>query len=340
MPPMLLPGVMATTFAVPQASAESTAAAKGTREQPAGVPKTLHFIWVGNPPSGHATQNLIAWAKAARASGWRMKVWTDSNTPWPMDRGSFLAQVGVEFADVRQAIDPRVQAVWDGTREQARGFNAASDVARYSILLREGGVYLDVDLGSHGVTLPVEAPSMSVHDLPVPGPLLRDRAMVTKKLIAGGIDPLRCPPGQAIASALDVSARQGDFGNQMLVAPAGNHVIDLTLRQISKRLEEHDLPTLLRNVSELSGPDRLFRAMRQYLEDRGEQINQPQHILQHVDAGLRTSWWNSVNWITEESDAQLYSAPPATSQAKKKTTAPKRTASTRSGTVRRQTLCL
>ncbi len=164
--------------------------------------------------------------------------------------------------------------------------------------------------------------------------------MVAKKLIAGGTDPRHCPPGQAVALALDVSARQGDFGNQMLVAPPGNHVIDLVIRQIDKRVKEHDLPTLLRNVSGLTGPDRLFMAMRQYLEDRDEQINHPQDILGHVNTALRTSWWNNVNWITEESDTQLYSALPATVRPTKKATGSKRTAPKRSATARRQALCL
>lgn len=96
---------------------EKKAIARKNRE---AVPKTIHQIWIGDkevPASTHA------WAAHARANGLTYRLWREED----------LAQEGIEA----HAIFERMLAEKD--------YPGAVDVARYVILSRFGGIYLDCD---------------------------------------------------------------------------------------------------------------------------------------------------------------------------------------------------
>lgn len=88
-------------------------------ERGGGIPRILHHIWIGPRPVP------LAWIEAWRAmhSGWEQRLWD---------------QAAID------ALPLRNRAVFD---DYARRSNwpGAADVARVEILLRSGGVYVDVD---------------------------------------------------------------------------------------------------------------------------------------------------------------------------------------------------
>ena len=83
------------------------------------IPKILHFIWVG------PNQLLPKYMKCIETwkimhSNWLIKIWTDDN-------------IKELYFDNRDIFD------------KADNYGMKSDILRYEILYREGGVYIDID---------------------------------------------------------------------------------------------------------------------------------------------------------------------------------------------------
>ncbi len=84
------------------------------------VPRVIHQIWIGNKPIPPGVQ---AWQHHAAAQGYQHRLWQEAD----------LAALGLPDNPVYAAM-------------LARGdYPGAVDVARYSILAAEGGIYLDCD---------------------------------------------------------------------------------------------------------------------------------------------------------------------------------------------------
>jgi hypothetical protein len=88
------------------------------------IPKVIHRIWVGGPMPAHYERFAQRWAELH--PGWNMKLWGDDDFGW------------LENQDLFDNADKFVPADAVG---QFR-----SDVARYEILSRFGGVYVDCDV--------------------------------------------------------------------------------------------------------------------------------------------------------------------------------------------------
>ena len=87
------------------------------------IPRRLHFVWVGPPMPEQFAEWIVGWARLHPS--WVVTVWRDGDLGW-------LAN----------------QDVYDAADEIA-GDHAGqirSDVARYEILHRFGGVYVDCDM--------------------------------------------------------------------------------------------------------------------------------------------------------------------------------------------------
>ncbi|MFN4159403.1 MAG: glycosyltransferase [Gemmobacter sp.] len=102
--------------------------------QAAPVPRILHQIWIGPRPP---PPTLPAWETHAAAQGYTHKVWREAD----------IAALGLP-------ADPVYAA-----RLAARDYPGATDAARYAILARHGGIYLDADwfparndIGFHDIT--------------------------------------------------------------------------------------------------------------------------------------------------------------------------------------------
>jgi len=82
------------------------------------IPKVFHRIWLGRKPM---PEEFIAWGESWKRHhhGWQMKTWTEDNIP-PLKNASFM--------------------------DRCSCLAQQSDLVRYEILEREGGVYVDTDL--------------------------------------------------------------------------------------------------------------------------------------------------------------------------------------------------
>lgn len=98
------------------------------------IPHTIHFIWGGNPFPESSIANLMSWMQFH--PGWTFKFWTDDiNRPLPVD--------GMEkhlFEEILSSSSIRPYY------ESAKNWGEKSDLLRYEILRREGGVYIDHDI--------------------------------------------------------------------------------------------------------------------------------------------------------------------------------------------------
>src|SRR5205085_7912697 len=81
------------------------------------IPKQFHWIWFGPKPIPEQHQRWIeGWLK--HHPGWDHKIWTDSNRPRFTNEAEFLG---------------------------ADNFAIKADIARYELVYKHGGVYLDTD---------------------------------------------------------------------------------------------------------------------------------------------------------------------------------------------------
>lgn len=134
------------------------------------VPKDVHFFWMGKEPSAGALNNLEAWARSA-GSTWRQHLWTDATYEgWSGQARARLEQIVTVHRDSLEALHiadrPQVLEVYE-TAVANGAYNLASDIARYLILERFGGVYADVDLHPGTVNLSsMPEITMGAEDLP------------------------------------------------------------------------------------------------------------------------------------------------------------------------------
>ena len=81
------------------------------------IPRIFHQIWLGRQPM---PVEFLAWQKTWTSlnPSWTLKLWTEDNLP-----------------------DSR----WPDLVKRSHGYSQMSNIYRYEILLREGGVYVDTD---------------------------------------------------------------------------------------------------------------------------------------------------------------------------------------------------
>jgi mannosyltransferase OCH1-like enzyme len=87
------------------------------------IPRTLHMIWVGSPLPSHLARCVGSWVE--KHPHWDHRLWGDSDLDWIPNRDIFDAAERLVPADA------------------VGQFRA--DIARYAILERFGGLYVDVD---------------------------------------------------------------------------------------------------------------------------------------------------------------------------------------------------
>ena len=81
------------------------------------IPRIFHFIWIGGMPiSSDARRNILKWHRMY--PDWKVKIWTDTTMP---------------------ALQNQVQY------DSSERLDQKSDIARYELLFKYGGVYLDFD---------------------------------------------------------------------------------------------------------------------------------------------------------------------------------------------------
>lgn len=140
--------------------AKARAAHAAAASQP--VPRVIHQIWIGGPPPAACA----VWSDYARRHDWSYRLWDERA----------LDAVGI-------TSDP----LWTMMRK-AGDLPGAVDIARYHLLAREGGLYLDCDWYPARVDLPPEAvfPAQGLAVIAEPAPRLvaGDSLLLSNALIA------------------------------------------------------------------------------------------------------------------------------------------------------------
>lgn len=153
--------LLADLFAADATARADHAAAAG---QP--VPKAVHQIWIGGPPPAACA----AWSGYARRHGWSYRLWDEAA----------LAAAGI-------TADP----LWVLMRK-AGDLPGAVDIARYHLLAREGGLYLDCDWYPARADMPPDAvfpaQGLSVIAEPMPRLVAGDSLLLSNALIAAPAD--------------------------------------------------------------------------------------------------------------------------------------------------------
>ena len=96
------------------------------------IPKVVHFIWLGPRPfPPGSVENIRSWI--AHHPNWTVKFWTDRDRPTPCNGMQKLYVQDFPFAFLKDCYD------------DSENYGEKSDVLRFEILYREGGVYADHD---------------------------------------------------------------------------------------------------------------------------------------------------------------------------------------------------
>ena len=97
------------------------------------IPKVLHFIWLGpNPFPRESVENVRSWI--AHNPDWTIKFWTDRKRPLPHPKMEEMLLQDFSFLKLKPYF------------HRSDNFGEKSDVLRYEILYKEGGVYADHDV--------------------------------------------------------------------------------------------------------------------------------------------------------------------------------------------------
>ncbi|WP_170176211.1 glycosyltransferase [Lentzea flaviverrucosa] len=321
------------------------------------VPKALHFAWFGGTPSDAAVQNMLEWAaKIADSNGksadpdlnWNATLWTDgSSANWNQDVKQRLEDAGISIrADVDSLVNDlstdvqnrtgdatTINDVYSAAKDpDAKAYNLQSDIARYAVLARTGGVYVDVDVRPGSVSLD-DVGEMTMHpsDMPLLAPRLRDQQSVDSALTRVG----NVAPGAEVGVAAEIQYGKGEFGNSFIVAPPDNDFIKTLTDVIPKKfdsLRSHGLPEtvfraqLKKQAPDITGPNVLVDGglntqngvISEFVMDPNglglqvelSYLSQPVSLLEKsdysalFDPGLKDSW-AGLQWVSPESEAQL-----------------------------------
>lgn len=282
-------------------------------EDPVEIPPLIHFIWVGRPPGAGAIENILSWAHRARNTAWRIVLWTDSNVNlgnW----GPTIEQLRghVEIAQIRPYLDPRLETAYiDAVEGKPKAFNLASDVARYSILARRGGVYADVDLGPGHVDL-TRIPVMSSIDIPITAPQIRDEEALSRQLSQ---EELSLPLAQQVDLAASRAYNQNQLNNNLIIISSHSDFIHRLIERVSQRITEDrqqgGRAEWSNNAALISGPQQVILTMFEMLGPA------TQRLIDEMEPRTFQNWCR-LQWLTAESESQHYDTSGAESPEKSK----------------------
>ncbi|MFG3468542.1 glycosyltransferase [Streptomyces sp. NPDC047982] len=320
-------------------SSRSTATASAGDAPPAGpvhyvgaglgpsavVPKELNFVWLGGELTDGARANLRTWAAKAREAQWKLTIWTDQGGR--RNNKEFLTDLA-DSGTVHQGrvedlfkkdkttggekLPSKVSKLYEAARNE-NSFAMASDIARYALLHKHGGVYLDVDLGPGEVVLRPEGVTMPKGDdtLPMFGPMLRDPKSVRKLL---GLEENAPVTADHVYQAAEVAYQEGRFGNQFIVT----HPRSRFMKQVLDNLPDInnkdayargvlELAIKSKNVGASTGPIFLLRQFNEHIKSLD--TTQAPNIRFGPPAEFRVraaEWedWTRLDWLTDESENQ------------------------------------
>ncbi len=100
------------------------------------IPKKIHVIWLGPKPfPSQSVENMRSWM--AHHPDWTFKFWTDRKRPPPCKRMKVCLLEDFEFGFLKEKY------------EESKNWGEKTDILRYEILYREGGLYVDYNIKCH-----------------------------------------------------------------------------------------------------------------------------------------------------------------------------------------------
>ncbi|MGW2838024.1 eCIS core domain-containing protein [Streptomyces sp. NPDC001493] len=277
-------------------------------EERVRIPALVHFIWIGRGISRDALNNVLAWAAKAQNTDWRINLWTDKRSTWSWaDSGRVKVAKSIEFKYIEDAIDERVAATYErATAGPDMAYPLASDIARYSILKKHGGVYADVDLGSGTIDLKQNRPELREKDMPLLGPLIRDRQSLDAPLKAAGAPPVEgVVTAEQVRTAADYLLDTGGYGNHFIGAQRNSAVMEKMIAKISGPIAQLPVDDLHAGGPALTGPFALLQVVDRHLSSEFgvESLQNGEHQL-FQQAGQH--FHDHMEWLTAESENQNY----------------------------------
>ncbi|MGW6412649.1 glycosyltransferase [Streptomyces vinaceus] len=259
----------------------------------------------------------------------------------PGDRTGLLPLVGMErYSHSERHEQPVGAAPWlaENLWDQAyglRAFNYLSDISRYGILYAAGGIYVDVDIAPGNIDLRMLEGPLSEYEIPVYGPILRNKQYLDRERKAG-LQAVGALPDSSVVTRAREEERHGSdttrmpltmmllgrsndrhdrllLGNHFLVAQQHNKVLGRLLARLTSpnivagTIGSRRAPGLLsREAGMVSGPVALQEHIIDYLAPHARAAGNEPGALGFLDPrthGLRTYAWDNARWLTEESES-------------------------------------
>ncbi|NED16762.1 hypothetical protein G3I31_00965 [Streptomyces sp. SID9913] len=310
------------------------------------VPRTINFMWIGDPITSDALRNLEVWARMARESGYRVQIWTDTTpgpsgsavstwsdeakrvlkelevarreitsllplkNPYPQRRtGWFMGRRPVQAG---QSLDDpnlvKLRDLYERARTNRESFPLASDVVRYALLSQEGGIYADIDIAPGAVDLSRPLAAMGRDDIPVLGPMLRDSGQLRSVQEQLAAERNTTPDRITVTDAVRHRLQNASYGNHFFVTPPGATFMQRLIDVVpfSDDLADDDF---FGTGSVMTGLSALARALDAHVSGYGLGDISATELAAGIDPAEADRWIH-LDWVTSESDHQDYEARP------------------------------
>lgn len=256
------------------------------------IPKTIHHFWAGGKISKTAMKNIFNWRQKTVENSWNHLLWTDSRVNQVFESSNAeqmeaLQIAGIQIIDLAQlplGMGKDTQEAYDTLASKATSGQKSvlpfmSDLARYSALYHQGGVYADVDIDPNNVSLEKTLKHRDEEsEIPMLGPGFRTEKDAQE---AGYLKPDFGAKESASLSMFNKNA----FGNHFIATRAGTNVMKQSASNATKGLQNSGFDVT-------SGPGDVLKAMHAQNSD-----------LDTVSAQAIPPWLFDMNWVTDESSS-------------------------------------
>lgn len=310
-----------TSSAPPQLQPPDSSQENTSNLPPGGseIPQNLHFFWKGESPGreGQEWPHLQEWGNMGeKSAGWNKTLWTDSSSidEWQknhQDKLEELQKMNINVKPVEKEIDERNRDIYnDAVEYDARPM--VSDVARYSVLKKHGGIYADLDIGPGNLSLPNYADQegkemLSSGKLPLMGPMVRDR-----KAVLDHTPKSEAPFKKRLKETIDKQYATGSFANNLIAAEPNNQTIDLMIDEVSTINDPEAPIPYKKNKSEFgeyttlkTGPYMAARVMNKHMGLKPGPKQMPSsapEATQYMNPKLKDRLINNIDLITDASN--------------------------------------
>lgn len=254
------------------------------------IPRNIHHFWAGEEMSETAMDNILKWHKKAKKHQWKHFLWIDSVTnSFYYNEGKYMVHLqdaGIEIKDFPQLLlemSEDIQKAYNMLANKAyskhkKSLLYMSDLARCTVLYHYGGVYCDVDIDPHKVSLEESLKHRDAEsEIPMLGPCFRTEYDAKA---AGYLDIL---PGAKETACLRMYDKRS-FGNHFIATRGETNIMEQAVKNIIKSLKTSNYNTTL-------GPGDIVKAI--YNRNNNYGITSTQAI---------PPWLFDMSWVTPESN--------------------------------------